>query len=76
MTGPIYPQPNLHPLSEEDERMIREHHVSDQGYERCVTCRLLATLDAVRESRPVARPPRSKGFQPMRDGIDYDSSEQ
>lgn len=40
---------NVWPLPAEDEEMIREHHLTDAGYERCVICRLLATIDDLRE---------------------------
>lgn len=46
------PQPNLWPLPTADEALLREHHATDQGWERCVICRLLATIDALREACP------------------------
>lgn len=36
------------PLSAEDEAELREHHPTDLAYERCVICRLLATIDELR----------------------------
>jgi hypothetical protein len=42
----MYPQPNVFSLPAEDEAAIREHHATDSGgFERCVICRLLATID-------------------------------
>lgn len=45
------PRPNLFAMSVEDEAMVRDHHATDGGYERCIICRLLATLDYEREER-------------------------
>lgn len=36
------------PLAPEDEALLREHHASDEGRDRCVICRLLATIDDLR----------------------------
>lgn len=49
MSAVTGPRTNVWPLPAEDERMIREHHLTDEGYERCVICRLLSTIDSVRE---------------------------